>query len=289
MKKVFSTISSNCFYALGSGRFWAAVGVYTVILVLYTFQQYNPWAVGENGLPSFVAYPIVQYIPFIFDFGMREILIFICAIPAAGIFAEEWCSGRFVYSCTRSKMLGYTSSTVLSAFFISTIVSVFGMVLYIAIELPLGNPLTGDVNSISFIQLTEVVSNGGLLLHGHVFLFYFLIVLTYSIGVGVFSAGAVFISVIITNSYIAVVSSMVLYTVLAAIPSILNGPPLLNVFYVFSPSGYVRQEMQPELAENFSVISMLYPFFFAAVMLAIFITASYFLIKQKYSKKSDLA
>lgn len=288
MEKVLSTIGSNCFYSLRSGKFWAAVGVLIGAMLLYTFDMYKPWAVGENGLSSPVTQPIFFYILQLFYTGLRELSILICAVPAAGIFAEEWCSGRFIYSYTRNKKLGYTASTVLSAFFIAAMTCAVSMILYMMITAAIGNPFSGDVTDISFIQMTEAVINGGLLLKGHTFLFYFLLVLTYSIGVGVFSAGAVFISVLITNQYIAVVSSMVLYTVLSNVFTILHGPALLNVWFVFGTVSFINQ-MEEQVTENFSVISMLYPFIFAVVMLMIFITASYFLIKRKYEKKTDLA
>ncbi len=284
MRRILSAVGSNCFYALRSGKFWAVVGVFIGVMLLYTFDLYKPWAVGENGLPSPVAQPIFFYILWLFDMGLREFSILICAVPAAGIFAEEWCSGRFIYSYTRNGKLGYTTSTVLSAFFIAAMTCAVSMILYMVITAAIGNSFSGDVNDISFIQMTDAVINGGLLLKGHTFLFYFLLVLTYSCGVGVFSAGAVLISVLITNQYIAVVSSMVLYTVLSNVFTILHGPRLLNVWFVFGVVSFIN-EIEEQVTENFSVVSMLYPFIFAAVMLMIFITASYFLIKRKYEKK----
>lgn len=288
MKKVLSTIGSNCFYSLRSGKFWTAVGVLTAVMLLYTLDMYKPWMTGENGLPTAAPQPIFFYLLMIIDMGLREFSILICAVPAAGIFAEEWHSGRFIFSYIRNKKPGYTASTVLSAFFIAAMTCAVSITLYMMITAAIGNPFSGDVNDISFIQMTDAVINGGLLLKGHTFLFYSLLVLTYSFGVGVFSAGAVFISVLITNQYIAVVSSMVLYTVLSNVFTILHGPRLLNVWFVFGVANFIK-EFDKEAAENFLIISMLYPFIFAAVMLMIFIIASHFLIKRKYEKKTDLA
>lgn len=277
MKRVMSTVCSNCFYALRSADFWGAVGLYLLIVLLISVRELDP---GRSP---------VYYTLFVTMISSTTPLILICAIPRAGIFAREWCSGRFIYSVTRIKKRGYAAATVLSAFSVSAMVSVIGMTLHILI-LSFTGPLTcNDPTDSHFLSWSGYYANGGLLVQGHTFAFYFLVVLIHACCMGFFSACAVVVSVIITSPYAAAVSSMVLYVIGNTLARKLNVPGLLVPQKVLDIMHNNINLLEPDNTENFSVLSMLYPYAFLAVWLVILIIAAHFLIKRKYDKKTDLA
>lgn len=273
MKNTISNIRTNCLYAFRSAKFWVAVILYLLILSFSTTDLYYPGA------------GVYYLLGFVLERAPREILIFICAIPSACFFTDEWRSGRFIYSFTRIKKRGYAISVIFSAFLTALMICVIATTLYI-LGLSIFCPITGG-NDEGFIQTMNSCANGGLLIKGHIFAYYFLNELTQGCCMGIFSAGAVIISVIITNPHITVVSSMVLYSVATNALSILNAPKMSNPFFVMSESVYVIQTFSPNSRENFSVISMLYPYIYTAAVLTLLIFAAYSLIKSKYEKNSD--
>ena len=87
-------------------------------------------------------------------------------IAAAALFSEEWCSGRFVFSYTRSKKFVYAASLILSSFFIAALTAAISMRAYILI-FSFTNPFTADPQNGGFMQIVRSYANGGLMAQGH--------------------------------------------------------------------------------------------------------------------------
>lgn len=275
MKNAFSIIGTRCFYALRSVRFWCAVAVYLMFLLFATSNFYNS-GVG--------VYYLLHYA---LQNGTREVLLVVCAVHAAGLFADEWNNERFIFSYTRAKKFGYSLSLILSAFTIAAMVSAIATAAYVLI-FSFTNPIAGELSDEMFFQITKSYANGGLLQSGHIIAYYLFAILTQSCYMGIFTAGSVMISVKITNSYIATVCPMILYLLVTNTLSLLNAPIWLNPYNVLSGNAYLISVFSPNSKENFSVISMLYPFIYTAIFIIIFVSAAHFWIKHKYEKSSDL-
>ena len=275
MKTAFNCVGMYCLYAFRSIKFWAACLIYLLLLIFGTADFYNESA----GVYYLLHYALQN--------GTKEFGLVVCAIPAAGIFADEWCSGRFVYSYTRAKTLPYAVSVVLSAFLIAAATYIAANAAYILI-FSITNPIVGVLDDTSFVQSMMSYANGGLMLKGNVGGYYIINALTGGCNVGIFSALAVLVSVIITNSYIATVSPMILYIFITNFMNFLNIPRIANPYYIFSGGHYVFSDLTPNSADNFSIISMAYPFVYALCVVAIIAMAALFGINRKYEKNSDL-
>lgn len=279
MTRIFGSILSNCKYTLRSVRFWAAVAGYLALLIFATSDNYHSGA------------EVWYLLRASREFGSYYFSLVICALPGAALFAEEWCSERFIFSYLRTGKKEYAVSVILSSFLSAFFVAFIGTALYIGIY-SLINPITTDVNDIFFTQQMGSYSNGGLLYNGHIFAYYFLDIINTSCFMGLFSALAAMLSAIFTNSYITIIMPLLMYEIIATLGSVLSAPLLLIPNYVFSPSVTVIMLLHPSrkitAENNFTVISMLYPLIYLFVCLTIITIISHFLIKRKYEKNSDI-
>lgn len=279
MTRIFGSISSNCKYNLRSVRFWAAVAGYLALLIFATADNYH------SGAAVWYLLRLSR------DFGSFYFSLVICALPGAALFAEEWCSGRFIFSYLRTGKKQYAVSMILSSFLSAFLVAFIGTFLYIGIY-SLINPITSGADDIFFVQQMGSYSNGKLLYDGHVFAYYLLNTINTSCFMGLFSALATMLSAIFTNSYITVIIPLLMYEIISTLFGVLSVPLLLNPHYVFGNGVTVIMLLHPSrditAENNFSVISMLYPLIYLAVCLTIITIVSYFLIKRKYEKNSDI-
>lgn len=282
--KVISSVCLNCLNALRSVKFWVSVALYLAVMFYFTSNFWHEDNVLDRLADSL-------------EFSTREVLILISAVPAASYFVGDWCSGRFIFSYTRAKKRSYTASVVLSAFFTALMVCAIAMTIYIFLlnvflSVPFVSPRHSD--DLSNTSVALAFANGGLFVDGHIFVYLLLVILTQGCCMGLFSASATVVSVFFTNSYIATVSSMVLYSLSINLLRIFERTFVLltSPFNVLSMLNYVIQafnpNFDPKIDKNFSVISMLYPYIYTAVLLIVLIFAAHFLIKRKYESKSDL-
>lgn len=279
MTRIFGNISTNCKYILRSARFWAAVAGYLALLIFATSDYYHS---GEE---------VWYLLHFSRAFGSYYFSLVICALPGAALFAEEWCSERFVFSYFRTGKKEYAVSVIFSSFLSAFLTAFIGTALYIAIYSAI-SPVTSDANDIFFMQHMSGYTNGALLYNGHIFAYYFLEITNISCFMGLFSALATMFSTVITNSYITVIMPLLIYEISSTLSNILSAPMLLHPHYVFGANNTVIRLLYPSrditAENNFTVVSMLYPAVYLMICLMIITIISYFLIKHKYEKNSDI-
>ena len=273
MRRAFAGICVNVLNAFRSARFWGMVVLYVLLLIYsvrYTFYVGQP-----------VSYTLTDALMV----DTESFLLLICAVPSAALFAEDWCSGRFLFSYLRTKKLGYAASTMLSTFIISMLVSVIALSLFI-IGLSFINPLVGDVESESYFIRTMLTTNGELLLKGHIFLFYLLNILNFSCFMGTMSTFAALVSVWLANPYIAMVSPIVLIELFQIPIGLFHLPALVDPRIAFNMMNVPYQILVHESGMGSSVISTLYPFIYTVVCLVIIIFLAFILIERKYAANS---
>lgn len=279
MTKICGNISTNCKYILRSVRFWAAVAGYLALLVFATADFYHSKA------------EVWYLLRLSRAFGSYYFSLVICALPGAALFAEEWCSERFVFSYLRTGKKKYAVSVIMSSFLSAFLAAFIGTTLYIGIYSMI-NPIAGNADDIFFTQQMGSYSNGGLLYNGHIFAYYFLDIINTSCFMGLFSALATMLSTMLTNSYITVIMPLLAYEIISTLCGILSAPLLLHPHYVFSAGVTVIMLLHPSreitAENNFSVISMLYPLIYLLICLTVITIITHFLIKLKYEKNSDI-
>ena len=274
MKRIISAVWSNVTFALRSARFWGAVILYDFMLIYairYTF---------------YIGQPVSYTLRSALMVNTETFLLLICAMPSAALFAEDWCSRRFMYSYLRTKKLGYAASTMLSTFIISALVSVIAMSLFI-IGLSFINPIIGNVEDMSYFTQTMMTTNGELLVNGHIFLYYALTVLTYSCFMGTMSSFGALLSVWLTNPYIAMVSPIVLIKLFEIPVLLFHLPPLIEPRVAFSLMNHPYHILIDETGQGVHIISTLFPYFYAFVCLTVIIFLAYIFIERKYAANSD--
>lgn len=279
MKSVISVILVNLSYTLRSAKFWIAAAAYLLMMLFYSdadglFQR------GEG------VYYILHYT---LKHGAGEFAFVVCAIPAVTLFADDWCSGRFVYSYARSKKIGYAVSMILSSFLIAALTAIVSMSIYV-IAFSFTNPIMGDPSSKSFLQITRNYANGGLMTDGNYFAYYLVTILTQACYTGVLSAASAMISIKLTNSYIAIVTPLILGMMLPSLMKAVHIPDIINPDEVFSTGTWLSKYFDPDLDlnHNFSVISMAYPFIYTIAVLIVLTVISHFWIKKKQEKIIDI-
>lgn len=279
MKVVFTSVLSNLGYALRSARFWIAVGAYLLMMLFYSDAD-ELFHRGE-GVYYILHYTLKQ--------GASEFAFAVCSISAATLFADDWCSGRFVFSYTRAKKSGYAVSLILSSFLIAALTAIISLSIYVTV-FSFTNPLIGDPSSRSFLQITRSYANGGLMTDGHFFVYYLVTILTQACYIGVFSAASAMISIKLTNSYIAVVTPLILAMILSSFMEAIHIPYIVIPNRVFSTSTWLSKFFDPDLDlnHNFSVISMAYPFIYTIAVLVVLAVISCFWIEKKQEKSIDI-
>lgn len=275
MKRFISTTGMYLAKSLCRAKFWLAVMLYIGLLTLVSQDLISPEAT------------VCYILHYAFANSTSYFLLVICAFPNAAVFAEEWAAKRFVASYTRSKKDPFAASMIISSFLSAFTVSVIASVIFMTI-LSINYPLVGDVSDIGFIQAMGGYANGGLALSGNYFLYYFMEFVTQGCLMGLFSALSTLLSIKLTDSNIAVIMPMILYIIITNVMSLLSVPKLLNPYHIYSQSGTVYRTFFPNGAESFSIISMLYPLIYTAVLLSVFVIAAYFMIKRKYEKYNDI-
>ncbi len=275
MKRFIRTTGMYLAKTLVRAKFWLAVALYMGLLVLISQDLISPNA---------TVYYILHYA---FANSTSYFLLVICALPNAAVFAEEWSTKRFVASYARAKKDPFAASMIVSSFLSAFGVSMIASVLYMTL-LSFKFPLFGDVSDIGFLQDMGGYANGGLAISGNYFLYYLMEFTTQGCLMGLFSSLATLLSIKLTDSNIAVVMPMILYIIVTNVMSLLSIPRLLNPYHIYSQSGTVYRTFFPGGTESFSVISMLYPLIYTAVLLGVFVLAAYFMIKQKYEKYNDI-
>ena len=275
MKRFIRTTVMYLAKTLVRAKFWLAVALYMGLLVLISQDLISPNA---------TVYYILHYA---IANSTSYFLLVLCALPNAALFAEEWSAKRFVASYARAKKDPFAASMIVSSFLSAFGVSMIASVLYMAV-LSFKFPLFGDVTDIGFLQDMGGYANGGLAISGNYFLYYFMEFITQGCLMGLFSSLATLLSIKLTDSNIAVVMPMILYIIVTNVMSLLSIPRLLNPYHVYSQSGTVYRTFFPGGTEGFSIISMLYPLIYTAVLLGVFVLAAYFMIKRKYEKYNDI-
>lgn len=275
MKRFFSITGMYLMKTFRGVKFWCSVALYIGLLLLISQDLISPDA---------TVYYILHYA---FANSTSYFLLIICALPNAAIFAEEWSAKRFVAVYTRAKKAPFSASIIASSFLSAFFVSFIASAVYLII-LSFNFPLCGDLSEIDFLQIMGGYANGGLAVRGNYFLYYFMEFVTQGCLMGLFSAFATLLSIKLTDSNISVVTPMILYIFVTNIMSLFPFPKLLNPYHVFSQSGTVFRTFFPESTSNFSVISMIYPLIYTAVILFLFTVISHFMIIRKYEKYNDI-
>ena len=256
-------------------RFWCAIALYIGLLTLISQDLISEY--------SDVAY-ILHYA---FANSTSYFLLIICALPNAAVFAEEWSAKRFVSIYSRTKKSPFAASMMFSSFLSSFIVSVIASFLYMTV-LSFNYPLHQDITDISYLQQMSSYANGGLAISGNYFLYYLMEFITQGCLMGLFSSFATLLSIKLTDANIAVVMPMILYIIITNIMSYLPIPKLLNPYHVYSQANTVYRTFFPGSTDSFSVISMLYPLIYTAVIMILFTVIAHFMIKQKYETYNDI-
>lgn len=232
---------------------------------------------------------IGQPVPYTFRDALmldtESFLLLICAVPSAALFAEDWCSGRFLFAYLRTGKTGYAASSMLSTFIISALVSMISLSLFV-IGLSFINPLVGNIEDVTYHDQLLMLTNGELLIKGYIFPYYLLNILSFSCYMGIMSAFAALVSVWLTNPYIAMVSPPVILELIWILATILHLPALAQPKIAFSLLNHPYQLLVHESGRGSSVITTLYPFIYTIVCLAIIIFLAYVLIKRKYAANS---
>ncbi|MCM1166148.1 MAG: hypothetical protein NC401_09090 [Ruminococcus sp.] len=275
MKRFFRATGMCLSKTFCRGKFWLAVALYIGLLTIISQDLFSEYA---------TVYYIFHYA---FANSTSYFLLVICALPNAAVFVCEWSARRFVASYSRTKKFPFASSMIVSSFISAFAVSIIASVLYLAILL-LKYPVCGDISDAYFLYQMGGYANGGLAILGNNFLYYFMEFVTQGCLMGSFSALATLFSVILTDPNIAVVMPMILYILITNVMSWLPIPRLLNPYHVYSQRNTVYKIFFPDRTENFSVISMMYPLIYTAVLLGIFVLAAYFMINRKYEKYNDI-
>lgn len=275
MKKFILSTGMYISKTFSGAKFWCAVVLYIGLLALISQDLISPDA---------SVYYIFHYA---FQNSTSYFLLIICALPNVAVFAEEWNAKRFVSTYTRAKKAPFSASIIASSFLSAFFVSFIASAVYLII-LSFNFPLCGDSSEIDFLQIMGGYTNGGLAVQGNYFLYYFMEFTTQGCLMGLFSAFAAMFSITLTDSNIAVVMPMILYIFVTNIMSILQLPKLLNPYNVYSQSSIVHRIFFPESTSNFSVISMIYPLIYTAVILILFTVISHFMIIRKYEKYNDI-
>lgn len=121
---------------------------------------------------------IGQPVPYTFRDALmldtESFLLLICAVPSAALFAEDWCSGRFLFAYLRTGKTGYAASSMLSTFIISALVSMISLSLFV-IGLSFINPLVGNIEDVTYHDQLLMLTNGELLIKGYIFPYYLFI------------------------------------------------------------------------------------------------------------------
>lgn len=280
MKTVVSSTITNVFYTARSVKFRAAVVLNLLTMLIFAGIDV---IFGQNESMFYILFFTLEKIP-------AEFTMVISAIPAATIFSDEWCGGRFVYSYTRQKKAGYAVTLILSVFLIAALVSLISTVLFIGV-LSLSHPLDTDgMKPRAILQIARGYANGGLIQHGHFFVYYIVTVLRQACYMGIYSAMAATVSIWFANSYVAMVSPMALHVLLTNILTVLAVPGVIIPKNVYRQGVYLSKMFDPDLdlnENNFSVFSMLYPFIYTIIILAMLFVISFFGVKQKNEKNSD--
>lgn len=280
MKTIASSIITNVIYTLRSVKFRVAVAV--DLLILFVFAGVDV-LFGQNERVFYILFFTLSKIP-------EEFTMMISAVPTVTIFADEWCSGRFIFSYTRQKKAGYAVTLILSVFLISALVSVISTALFIGV-ISLSHPLDADgMKPRMLLQIARGYANGGLLQHGHFFAYYVITVLRQACYMGIYSAMAAAVSIWFANSYVAMVFPMALHVLITNILTALEVPGVIIPKHVYRHSVYLSKMFDPDLdlsENNFSVFSMLYPFIYTLIILAALAVISFWGIKQKNEKNSD--
>lgn len=120
MRIILSDVAARASLAIRSIKFWLAAAIYLLLLIFYSYtgQIYQT----QQGIYYLLHYSLSN--------GTREFSLMACAMPAAGIFAEEWCNGKFVFSYTRAKKLEYAFSIILASFLIAAMVCIISCSIY---------------------------------------------------------------------------------------------------------------------------------------------------------------
>lgn len=259
---------------LKSFKFWLAAAAYTGILFI----------IGQDLFCSIASVPYIMH--YAYSNSTSYFLLVICALPSAAFFADEWKEKRFVSVYTRAKKLPFSASVIVSSFLSAMLVSVIGSVIFMAL-ISFKYPLVPDPDP-TFMSQFESYANGGLIVSGNYFWYYFFDLLLQGSLMGTFSAMSAMISVKLTDQYICVVLPMVLYIVITNAVRSLGVPYFLNPYNVYSHLGFIFNAFFPDSDRNFSVISMLYPHIYTIFFLVIFIVITNFGIKKKYENYNDI-
>lgn len=275
MKNLVFTTGMYLQKAIFSFKFPLAVFSYIGLLLIISQDLFSPTA------------NVFYILHYAFSNSTSYFLLVICALPGSAIFAEEWSANRFISVYTRTKKFPFSGSVILSSFLSALLVSMLASAFFMLI-ISFNYPIFGDTSSVSFAQDADIYVNGGLLISGKYFLYFFADFFVQGCLMGVFSAMSTVISVQLTDPYTTVVLPMVLYIVITNICGILNVPTVLNPYQIYSHRAYLQLTFFPYSAYNFSVIAMLYPLIYTILLLIIFIIITYFLIKRKYENYNDI-
>lgn len=280
MLKVIRLVGVNISRTLRSFAFWAPCAVCVTLMFVYTKADL---VLGN----SFGDYDLHYLLRFGLGNGSDIFLLLVCTFSSAGLFAEDWCSGRFTNTYLRSGKRGYAVAQTASVFIISLLVVMISVAVFLLICMGLGSEAVRDPTARDFLQAARNYPNGDLLVRGDYFAFFFLYALIEGCYAGVLAVMGFVFSIVLTNKYIAAVIPTLIMSVANRILTMVNAPLLIipaQVYGLRSLYPWIHGNRE----KNLSFISLIYPYAYTLIFVVLLGTAAYFMIKNKVAKSSDL-
>ncbi|MCH5209179.1 MAG: hypothetical protein J1F04_09855 [Oscillospiraceae bacterium] len=266
----------NISRALRSFTFWMPCAVCVALMFVYTKAD----LVLDFPFSDFELHYLLRYG---LGHGSDTFLLLVCTFSSAGLFAEEWCSGRFTNTYLRCGKRGYAAAQTASVFIISLLVIIISVTAYLLICMGLGSDIVDDPNASVFLQSAVHYPNGDLLVGGNYFAFFFLYALIEGCYAGLLAVIGFVFSIFLTNRYIAAVIPTLIMSVIDRVMIMLGAPFLIiptNVYGLKSLYPWIHGNRE----HNLSFVSLIYPYAYTLIFVALLGIAAYFMIKNKAAK-----
>ncbi len=280
MLKVIRLIGVNVSRAFRSFAFWAPCAVCVALMFVYTKAD----LVLDYPFSDFDLYYLLR---FGLGHGSDTFLLLVCTFSSAGLFAEEWCSGRFTNTYLRCGKRGYAAAQTASVFVISLLVVMISVSVFLLICMGLGSEVVRDPATRVFLQAARNYPNGDLLVQGNYFAFFFLYALIEGCYAGLLAVIGFVFSIFLTNKYIAAVIPTLIMTVTDRIFVMVDAPILAIPGQVYRLSS-LYPWIHGNREKNLSFISLIYPYAYTLILVILLGIAAYFMINNKAAKSSDL-
>lgn len=262
-----------------SPLFPASVLLYALILFISIYADY---LAGSNEGAFY--YLDIAYIS-----RYESIAFMLCAVPSALNLCREYKCRNFILVYSRAGKAPYAVALCLSSFLTAFLAAAMGGIIFLGI-VAFKYPMAGG-NMFILQSEAGTLKNGGLLAQDKYFLYYFLTVSEKSCFIGMMAVITVFSSIFLIEPLLSIVFPMLAHSIVCDAMVRLDMPRLLNPSFVFNTGNYnfryIHKLGYPEnAAENFSVISCVYPFAYVLVCVLIFTVLTNILLSKTQEGKT---